>query len=171
MCDACDDIHIRETKRQIELANQLTSSGCKVMIENIGHIRLDILEQHCKLLKEAKVPIMPLGPLPLDSSIGNDHITSAIGASFMGYHGALHIINAVTPSEHLKDKFTLQDSINGIAAAKIAAKSINCIRFKEIYESENDFYQERARTHRCMIGQSECKRCGDVCPLIIKRDA
>lgn len=171
MCDACDDVHIRETKRQIELAHKLTSLGCKVMIENIGHIRLDILEKHCKLLKKAFVPIMPLGPLPLDSSIGNDHITSAIGASFMGYYDALHIINVVTPSEHLKDKFTLQDSINGITAAKIAAKSINCIRFQDINATENDIYHERARAHRCMIGQNECNRCGDVCPLIIKRNA
>lgn len=165
VCDACDEIHIEETLRQIELAKYLTSKGCNVIIENVGHIGLDKLASHCSLLKQADVPIMPLGPVVLDSSIGLDHISASIGAAMMGYFDALHIINVITPSEHLHSKFTYEDVAEGIKAAKIAAQSINYTKFPEYASLEHDIYVRRSMRKNCIDGVQECSRCDNYCPL------
>lgn len=165
VCDACDEIHIEETLRQIELAKYLTSKGCKVMLENIGHIGLDKLANHCSLLKQADVPIMPLGPVVLDSSIGLDHISASIGAAMMGYFDALNIINVITPSEHLHSKFTYEDVAEGVKAAKIAAQSINYTKFPECASLEQDIYTRRSIRKNCIDNARECTRCDTNCPL------
>ncbi|MBJ2189082.1 MAG: phosphomethylpyrimidine synthase ThiC [Muribaculaceae bacterium] len=166
ICDACDEVHIKETIRQIELAQYLTSKGCKVIIENVGHIGLDKLPSHCALLRQADVPIMPLGPVVLDSSIGSDHISASIGAAMMGYFDALNIINVITPAEHLHSKFTYDDVAEGIKAAKIAARSVNYTKFSEYAMSEHDIYTQRSKKRDCIIGNTrECTRCDTNCPL------
>ena len=99
--DACDKVHIAETLQQLEICKYLKNRGVKVIVENVGHIPIDKLERHAKLLKDFDAPIMPLGPIPTDTSIGQDHISSAIGASFMAYWGAATILNCVTRNEHL----------------------------------------------------------------------
>lgn len=166
VCDACDEVHIEETLRQIELAKYLTNKGCKVIIENIGHIGLDKLAGHCSLLKQAGVPIMPLGPVVLDSSISADHISASIGAAMMGYFDALSIINVITPSEHLHSKFTYEDVIEGVKAAKIAARSVNYTKIPEYATLERDFYTQRSKRKNCIIDNArECTRCNTNCPL------
>lgn len=165
VCDACDEVHIEETLRQIELARYLTSKGCKVIIENVGHIGLDKLASHCSLLKKADVPIMPLGPVVLDSSIGSDHISASIGAAMMGYFDALNIINVITPSEHLHSKFSYEDVAEGIRAAKIAAQSINYSKFPQYASLEQDIYNRRSIRKNCIAIETECTRCDNTCPL------
>lgn len=165
ICDACDSVHIEETQRQIELAKYLTEQGCKVIIENVGHIGIGKIEGHCKLLKQANVPIMPLGPVVLDSSIGSDHISASIGAAMMGYFNALNIINAITPSEHLHSKITFDDAEEGVKAAKIVAQSINCTRFPQYEEIEHRIYSGRSIAKNCVISGQICTRCAENCPL------
>ena len=165
ICDACDEVHIEETIRQIELAKYLTSRGCKVLLENIGHIGLDKLAKHCSMLKQADVPIMPLGPVVLDSSVGLDHIAASIGAAMMGYFNALNIINVITPSEHLHSKFTYNDVAEGVKAAKIAAQSINYTKFTECASLEHDIYIRRGIKKNCLDNARECNRCNTNCPL------
>ena len=41
-----------------------------------------------------------LGPLPLDTGAGYDHITAAIGAANSARHGA-DLVCYITPAEHL----------------------------------------------------------------------
>lgn len=163
--DACDEIHIEETLRQIELAKYLKMKGCKVILENIGHIGVDKLAGHCSLLKQANVPIMPLGPVVLDSSVGSDHISASIGAAMMGYFDALHIINVITPSEHLHSKFTYEDVVEGIKAAKIAAQSINYSKFSENARLEQNIYIRRSIIKNCIDNEMICTRCKNNCPL------
>jgi len=165
ICDACDEVHIQETIRQIELAKFLTSRGCKVLIENVGHIGLDKLAKHCSLLKQADVPIMPLGPVVLDSTIGSDHISAAIGAAMMGYFDALNIINVITPAEHLHSKFSYNDVAEGVKAAKIAAQSINYTKFLEYASLEHDIYNRRSLRKNCIDNVKDCSRCDIYCPL------
>jgi len=67
--------------------------------------------------KEA--PFYTLGPLVTDVAPGYDHITSAIGAAMIGWHGTA-MLCYVTPKEHLglPDK---EDVKAGVIAYKIAA--------------------------------------------------
>ena len=74
----------------------------QVMIEGPGHIPMDQIqmqvEKEMELCHEA--PFYTLGPLVTDIAPGYDHITSAIGAAMIGWHGA-SMLCYVTPKEHL----------------------------------------------------------------------
>ncbi len=162
--DACDEVHIAETYRQRELCQYLQESGVNVIVENIGHIDVVNIDRHAALLREFKAPIMPLGPIPTDNAVGYDHISASIGSAFAGYFGCAHIINAITPSEHATSDISTDDAIAGIIAAKIAAHSINILRFPEKREIDATIYEHRANTKSC-LRQENCERCVDFCPL------
>ncbi|MCK9163898.1 MAG: phosphomethylpyrimidine synthase ThiC [Bacteroidales bacterium] len=166
--DACDEAHIKETLKQIELSKYIQERGVDVIVENVGHIGIDNIINHSKLLREANSPIMPLGPTPIDSAIGYDHIASAIGAAFMGYCNCAHIINAISPSEHLRSGFDIGDMKNGIIAAKIAAQTINVTRFDNSMMVESQIYTKRSENKSCFITPNiSCSRCSKICPLKI----
>lgn len=164
--DACDEAHILETERQVELSCYLRSCGVKVMMENVGHIGVDKIERHSHLLKKAGVPIMPLGPSVIDSAVGADHISSAIGAAFMGYYGVADIINAISPAEHQKPSFSIEDAIDAVVSAKVAAQTINQYRSSDALRIEEKVYQARSEQKSCIMDiSSSCDRCGVMCPL------
>jgi phosphomethylpyrimidine synthase len=75
-----------------------------------------------------EAPFYTLGPLVTDIAPGYDHITSAIGAAMIGWHGAA-MLCYVTPKEHLglpnKD-----DVRQGIIAYKIAAHAADVARHR-----------------------------------------
>jgi phosphomethylpyrimidine synthase len=91
------------------------------MIEGPGHVPFDQIEFNMKLQRQLchGAPFYVLGPLVTDIFPGYDHITSCIGATAAGYHGA-SMLCYVTPKEHLglpkKD-----DVKQGCIAYKIAA--------------------------------------------------
>jgi phosphomethylpyrimidine synthase len=91
------------------------------MVEGPGHVPFDQIEFNMKLQRRLchGAPFYVLGPLVTDIFPGYDHITSCIGATAAGYHGA-SMLCYVTPKEHLglpkKD-----DVKQGCIAYKIAA--------------------------------------------------
>lgn len=168
--DACDEAHITETNRQKEVCDYIQKRGANVLVENVGHIDVNKIAAHSKLLREMNAPIMPLGPIPIDSAMGDDHIAAAIGAAFMGYFKCAHIINAITPSEHLTSTFTATDLQCAVSAAKIAADSINICNHSYSQIQNTDVYQKRALNKSCLssIGENKCSRCDLLCPLKIE---
>lgn len=163
--EACDDVHIKETEEQLKLCRMLQAEGVQVMVENVGHIPIDKLEKHCEMLRKFDAPIMPLGPLPTDSAEGEDHIANAIGASFMGYWGCAHIINCITRSEHTKANFTIEETLEAIRTAKLAAHIIDVARGINLDEDDK-VYEQRSKSHNCLSGkQGDCNRCDNLCPL------
>jgi len=97
------------------------AKGVQVMIEGQGHVPFDQIEFNMKLQRRLchGAPFYVLGPLVTDIFPGYDHITSCIGATAAGFHGA-SMLCYVTPKEHLglpkKD-----DVKQGCVAYKIAA--------------------------------------------------
>lgn len=165
ICDACDEVHIKETEEQLRLSRMLKAEGVQVIVENVGHISLDKLEMHSKLLRQMNVPIMPLGPTPTDSAIGSDHTAAAIGAAFMGYWGCAHIINCVTRSEHQCSTFTIEETLEAIRSARLAAHIVDVARGIG-GDVDNSIYTERALTQSCLTGNDKnCVRCAQFCPL------
>ncbi len=73
----------------------------QVMIEGPGHVPLDKIKEQVDKEKELcyEAPFYTLGPLVTDIAPGYDHITSAIGAAMIGWHGAA-MLCYVTPKEH-----------------------------------------------------------------------
>lgn len=166
--DAGDDVHLMETEKQLELCRLLRAEGVQVLIENVGHISIDRLEKHCNLLRQFGAPIMPLGPTPTDDAVGVDHTAAAIGAAFMGYWGCAHIINCITRSEHKKSFFTIEETLEAIRTARLAAHIVDVTRGISL-EIDSALYEERAESCSCILGQgNNCTRCSIYCPLKMK---
>ena len=102
----------------------------QVMIEGPGHIPMDQIQMQVE--KEVKIcheaPFYTLGPLVTDFAPGYDHITSAIGAAMIGWHGA-SMLCYVTPKEHLGLP-NREDVKQGLIAYKIAAHAADIARHR-----------------------------------------
>jgi phosphomethylpyrimidine synthase len=121
LADATDQAQLAELCTLGELTERAWRKGVQVMIEGPGHVPFDQIEYNMKLQRTLchGAPFYVLGPLVTDIFPGYDHITSCIGATAAGYHGA-SMLCYVTPKEHLglpkKD-----DVKQGCIAYKIAA--------------------------------------------------
>jgi phosphomethylpyrimidine synthase len=130
LADASDKAQFAELETLGELTRKAWEYDVQVMIEGPGHIPLDQIklqvDKEIELCQEA--PFYTLGPLVTDIAPGYDHITSAIGAAMIGWHGA-SMLCYVTPKEHLglPDK---NDVRQGIIAYKIAAHAADVARHR-----------------------------------------
>lgn len=121
LADATDQAQLSELVTLGELTERAWRKGVQVMVEGPGHVPFDQIEYNMKLQRRLchGAPFYVLGPLVTDIFPGYDHITSCIGATAAGYHGAA-MLCYVTPKEHLglpkKD-----DVKQGCVAYKIAA--------------------------------------------------
>jgi phosphomethylpyrimidine synthase len=128
VADASDEAQFAELKTLGELTKIAWEYDVQTMIEGPGHIPLDQIqlqvEKEMELCYEA--PFYTLGPLVTDIAPGYDHITSAIGAAMIGWHGA-SMLCYVTPKEHLGLP-NREDVKVGIIAYKIAAHAADIAR-------------------------------------------
>jgi phosphomethylpyrimidine synthase len=130
IADASDEAQFAELKTLGELTKKAWEYDVQVMIEGPGHIPLDQIE--LQVIKERELcydaPFYTLGPLVTDIAPGYDHITSAIGAAMIGWHGA-SMLCYVTPKEHLGLP-NREDVKAGIIAYKIAAHAADLARHR-----------------------------------------
>ena len=138
LADASDEAQFAELRVLGELTKKAWEYDVQVMIEGPGHIPMDQIqlqvEKENAMCHEA--PFYTLGPLVTDIAPGYDHITSAIGAAMIGWHGA-SMLCYVTPKEHLglpnKD-----DVRQGIIAYKIAAHAADIARHRPGVRDRDD---------------------------------
>ena len=121
IADANDEAQFGELKTQGELTLRAWERGVQVMCEGPGHVPVHMIAENMQKQLEwcHEAPFYTLGPLTTDIAPGYDHITSAIGATMIGWHGCA-MLCYVTPKEHLglPDKDDVRD---GVIAYKIAA--------------------------------------------------
>jgi len=121
--DANDEAQLSELRTLGELTKIASDHDCQVMIEGPGHVPMDKIAENVRLQQELcdEAPFYTLGPLATDIAPGYDHITSAIGAALIAWHGTA-MLCYVTPKEHLglPDR---EDVKQGVIAYKIAAHS------------------------------------------------
>jgi phosphomethylpyrimidine synthase len=128
VADASDAAQFAELETLGELTKRAWERGVQVMIEGPGHVPLDQLEMNVRKQKEicGGAPFYTLGPLVTDIAPGYDHITSAIGAAVIGWHGA-DMLCYVTPKEHLSLP-NAEDVKQGLIAYRIAAHAADVAR-------------------------------------------
>ncbi|MDO8461776.1 MAG: phosphomethylpyrimidine synthase ThiC, partial [Deltaproteobacteria bacterium] len=121
LADATDKAQLAELSTLGELTERAWRKGVQVMVEGPGHVPFDQIEYNMKLQRQLchGAPFYVLGPLVTDIFPGYDHITSCIGATAAGYHGAA-MLCYVTPKEHLGLP-KKEDVKQGCVAYKIAA--------------------------------------------------
>ena len=126
--DASDRAQFAELDTLGELTRRAWSHDVQVMVEGPGHVPMHQIEMNVRRQKEVchEAPFYTLGPLVTDIAPGYDHITSAIGAAMIGWHGA-DMLCYVTPKEHLGLP-NAEDVRQGVIAYKIAAHAADIAR-------------------------------------------
>ncbi len=121
LADANDAAQFGELETLGELTKKAWQHDVQVMIEGPGHVPLHMIKENVtKELDDCfEAPFYTLGPLVTDVAPAYDHITSAIGATNIGWYGTA-MLCYVTPKEHLGLP-NKQDVRDGIIAYKIAA--------------------------------------------------
>jgi phosphomethylpyrimidine synthase len=121
IADANDEAQFAELYTQGELTKRAWAQHVQVMNEGPGHIPMHMIKENMEkqLSWCDEAPFYTLGPLTTDIAPAYDHITSAIGAAMIGWHGCA-MLCYVTPKEHLglPNKKDVKD---GVIAYKIAA--------------------------------------------------
>src|SRR5689334_14956319 len=130
LADASDAAQFAELETLGELTRRSWEYDVQVMIEGPGHIPMDQIALQVEKEREMcfEAPFYTLGPLVTDIAPGYDHITSAIGAAMIGWHGA-SMLCYVTPKEHLGLP-NREDVKAGIMAYRIAAHAADIARHR-----------------------------------------
>jgi phosphomethylpyrimidine synthase len=128
IADASDAAQFAELDTLGELTERAWARDVQVMIEGPGHVPMDQLEMNVRRQQEVcrEAPFYTLGPLVTDIAPGYDHITSAIGAAIVGWHGT-SMLCYVTPKEHLGLP-DAEDVKQGLIAYRIAAHAADVAR-------------------------------------------
>ncbi len=136
--DASDAAQFAELRTLGELTKVAWAHDVQVMIEGPGHVPMDQIEMNVRMQQEIcqEAPFYTLGPLVTDIAPGYDHITSAIGAAMIGWHGA-SMLCYVTPKEHLGLP-NRDDVKQGCIAYKIAAHAADLARGRKGARDRDD---------------------------------
>ncbi len=121
IADANDEAQLSELRVLGQLTKRAWTKDVQVMVEGPGHIPIHLLEENVRLQQEwcDEAPFYTLGPLVTDIAPGYDHITSAIGAAIVAWHGTA-LLCYVTPKEHLGLP-NAEEVKQGLIAYRIAA--------------------------------------------------
>ena len=121
IADANDEAQFAELQTLGELTRVAWDHDVQVMIEGPGHVPLHKIIENVERERSVchDAPFYTLGPLTTDIAPGYDHITSAIGAAVIGWHGTA-MLCYVTPKEHLGLP-NRDDVREGVIAYKLAA--------------------------------------------------
>jgi len=183
--DSHDRAQMAEMIINCELAEIGRNLGCQMMVEGPGHIPLDEIEANIILEKRmsGNAPYYVLGPLPIDSGAGYDHVTAAIGAASATRYGA-DLICYITPAEHLA--LPNEDDVReGVRVTRLAARIGDIAKYPErrnhekmVALSRRDMrwdehmdllmFPDKARQIRAdrTPGDSQtCTMCGDFCAM------
>ncbi len=138
LADASDAAQFAELKTLGELTKNAWEYDVQVMIEGPGP-HSSGSDPDAGGERERDLPrgaLLHAGPLVTDIAPGYDHITSAIGAAMIGWHGA-SMLCYVTPKEHLGLP-NREDVKQGIIAYKIAAHAADVARHRSGARDRDD---------------------------------
>lgn len=176
--EALDEFHREETILQKKYIDIAKSHGVQVMMEGIGHISLDKMEEYANIIRPYNVPLMPLGPMPSDEIIGFDHISNALGGLSMAQTGVVGMINSVTREEHTGKVPSFDSILEGLKTARATAHCYNIGKFPQYKNATEVIGVTRAQHETCVqrggifgftsVDDKEsesCTRCRRECPL------
>ncbi|MGE4426413.1 MAG: phosphomethylpyrimidine synthase ThiC [Solirubrobacteraceae bacterium] len=128
IADASDAAQFAELDTLGELVERCWDADVQCMVEGPGHVPLHQLQENVERQQRicGEAPFYTLGPLVTDIAPGYDHITSAIGAAIVGWHGT-SMLCYVTPKEHLGLP-NADDVKQGLIAYRIAAHAADLAR-------------------------------------------
>lgn len=171
-----------EIYRMSSLVKQAISKEVPIIVEGIGHSRIDLIPAIVKKSKEIcfQVPYRVL-TVSTDVALGYDNIASAIASSIAVLSGA-NIVTAVSPSEHIGLP-SIEDVEMGVVSANIAIHSAEICLNDSISQDAN-MSKNRMQKSSCQGSidysiypkgaevslrnrkiSTGCSMCGALCPL------
>ena len=183
--DSHDRAQVAEMVINCELAELGRDMGCQMMVEGPGHVPLDEIAGNIMLEKRmsGNTPYYVLGPLPLDTGAGYDHIAAAIGAAHSSRHGA-DLVCYITPAEHLALP-NEHDVREGVRATRLAVRVGDIAKYPNRRDNEKAAAMARRdmrwddleknlmfpgvarnlRQSRMPENSDTCTMCGDFCAM------
>jgi len=183
--DSHDRAQMAEMIINCELAELGREMGCQMMVEGPGHVPLDEIAANIMLEKRmsGNAPYYVLGPIPIDTGAGYDHVGAAIGAAHSARYGA-DLICYITPAEHLALP-TEADVREGVRVTRLAVRVGDIAKYPEKREREkraglarrdmrwSDLEKEllfpeiaaKKRAERAPQEEQTCTMCGDFCAM------
>ncbi|MCK5193630.1 MAG: phosphomethylpyrimidine synthase ThiC [Desulfobulbaceae bacterium] len=183
--DSHDRAQMAEMVINCELAELGRDMGCQMMVEGPGHVPLDEIAGNIMLEKRmsGNTPYYVLGPLPLDTGAGYDHIAAAIGAAHSSRHGA-DLVCYITPAEHLALP-NEHDVREGVRATRLAVRVGDIAKYPNRRDNEKAAAMARRdmrwddleknlmfpgvarnlRQSRMPENSDTCTMCGDFCAM------
>ncbi|WP_028580504.1 phosphomethylpyrimidine synthase ThiC [Desulfogranum japonicum] len=183
--DSHDRAQMAEMIINCELAERGREMGCQMMVEGPGHVPLDEIAGNIMLEKRmsGNAPYYVLGPIPLDTGAGYDHIAAAIGAANSARYGA-DLICYITPAEHLALP-NEEDVREGVRATRLAVRVGDIAKYPDRRQGEKQAAMARrdmrwqdlekvllfpeiaaqVRTERTPEADDTCTMCGDFCAM------
>ncbi len=183
--DSHDRAQMAEMIINCELAELGRQVGCQMMVEGPGHVPLDEIEGNIMLEKRmsGNAPYYVLGPLPLDTGAGYDHVVSAIGAASSARYGA-DLVCYITPAEHLALP-NEEDVREGVRTTRLAVRIGDMSKYPDRREKEKLAAMARrdmrwddlekllmfpgkaraVRESRMPQNSETCTMCGDFCAM------
>ncbi len=183
--DSHDRAQMAEMIINCELAELGREMGCQMMVEGPGHVPLDEIAGNIMLEKRmsGNAPYYVLGPIPLDTGAGYDHIAAAIGAANSARYGA-DLVCYITPAEHLALP-NEQDVREGVRATRLAVRVGDIAKYPDRRENEKVAAKARrdmrwadldevlmfpevakkVKESRSPANKDTCTMCGDFCAM------
>jgi phosphomethylpyrimidine synthase len=183
--DSHDRAQMAEMIINCELAELGRDMGCQMMVEGPGHVPLDEIEGNIMLQKRmsGNAPYYVLGPLPLDTGAGYDHVVAAVGAASSARYGA-DLICYITPAEHLALP-NEADVREGVRTTRLAVRIGDVAKYPDRREGEKRaalarrdmrwddlekylLFPDKAkqiRIEREPENAKTCTMCGDFCAM------
>jgi len=191
LADGFDDVQKFEWKLIRRLIKRAHSKNVSVIVDGIGHLRIDQIPRAVKTIKKItfNVPLGVMGPATTDRALGYEHISHAIGASVAIQYGA-NYCQACCRTEHLGLP-ELPDVIEALSTYKIATyigdlsriphlnsldRKISIARKRNEWGSQLKLAIEPIKALEVFkrVGPKNprskgCAICGDLCPFILRK--
>ncbi|MFQ5406033.1 MAG: phosphomethylpyrimidine synthase ThiC [Candidatus Micrarchaeia archaeon] len=184
--DANDYAQFSELKINAKLVMRSRKAGVQVIVEGPGHMPLNTIESHVRLMKKLckGAPYYVLGPLVTDIGAGHDELTASIGGAVAAMAGA-DFLCYVTPAEHLAFP-DVDDVKQGVIAAKLAAHAADVARGTSSGKQDLELSKARAKLNwkkqfslsldrqKCKLYRARkppkdakdvCSMCGEYCAV------
>ncbi len=171
-----------EMEMAAQLARRANDHGVQVIINGLGgHADPRMIPAYVARYKQVTDgrPLFVAGPMPMEVSVGHDHIAACVGASIAGGAGA-DFLCYITPAEHLKLP-SVEEVREGIIAYRIAAHIADTIKFgrhdadrrlsaARMFRNWPGMFSEAidpqtAMTKHPDVESTDCTMCGMFCPM------
>ncbi len=143
LADGFDDVQISEWRLIGDLVERAHIKNVGVIVDGIGHLRIDKIQKAVKKLKQLtyNIPIGVMGPAITDRGLGFEHIPHVIGATIAILNGA-NYCQACCRTEHmgLPER---KDVVEALRTYKIALYGADLAKIPGLQNLDNQISKAR----------------------------